>query len=788
MNASPDRYGIGRRTSVLVTFLWVLGLAGAALAQPDPAADQMDFADGLFQRGLYGEAAKEYRTYLERYPRGAEAPVARYRLGEAEYAAGNHAAALEALDGFLASGASGDLRLRAQLRKGEVLYRLKKAPEAVAVLEPLAKEGTAESVRVPALYYLGRANHDAGRLREAQTALKTLVEKHPGSALTPFARYQLAYVYLGLNEFENAASEFSNVAGSAEADDALRMECRFRAAEAYDKLGWHEPALQAYEQLRRDFPDSEYAGKAAAGYAGSLYRAGRFEEARAAAAEYLKRYPDAESAAAMRFLTAACLEQEKRYDEAVAAYRRVLQEGGASEFVSRARYKIAWSLYRAGKTQEAQAEAARFLQEHADSPLAGDAAFLSGVILEAEKDYAGALPRFLNVAEKYPQSEFAPEALFKAAECLNRLGRLEEASQAYERFVQRYRDHALAEEAILRAGDAAFARSSYETAVARYKEILEFVPGPATEEETLYRLALAHHNLQDAKASAEAFGKLVEKYPDSTHAAEAHLRIGDYLLSEGKDPLKAVTAYEEAQRRDKSGPLAAAILRGLALARYEAKDQDGAAEVFLKLMSEHPEVSLGDKTYAWVGERFLEQKKWNEAALAFETLLKRNPDYAEADTVRLKLAEAREASGAVDEALKHYRALAESGGAELSAEARFQLAQALEAAGKGEEAVKLYEETARTGTGERAVRARFRLGELAEARGDFAAAAGEYMRVAILFLHEELSPESLWRAGQCYEKAKQAEPARKAYQELVKDYPESEPAQKARQRLTELGA
>src|SRR5690606_17153558 len=124
--------------------------------------------------------AKEYRTYLERYPRGAEAPVARYRLGEAEYAAGNHAAALEALDGFLASGASGDLRLRAQRRKGEVLYRLKKAPEAVAVLEPLAKEGTAESVRVPALYYLGRANHDAGRLREAQTALKTLVEKHPG--------------------------------------------------------------------------------------------------------------------------------------------------------------------------------------------------------------------------------------------------------------------------------------------------------------------------------------------------------------------------------------------------------------------------------------------------------------------------------------------------------------------------------------------------------------------------------------------------------------------------------
>jgi TolA-binding protein len=76
---------------------------------------------------------------------------------------------------------------------------------------------------------------------------------------------------------------------------------------------------------------------------------------------------------------------------------------------------------------------------------------------------------------------------------------------------------------------------------------------------------------------------------------------------------------------------------------------------------------------------------------------------------------------------------------------------------------------------------------LYEGKGEFDAAARSYMRVAILFLHEELSPEALWRAAQCFEKANSREQARKSYEELVKDYPNSEQAAKAKQALAQLG-
>jgi TolA-binding protein len=61
------------------------------------------------------------------------------------------------------------------------------------------------------------------------------------------------------------------------------------------------------------------------------------------------------------------------------------------------------------------------------------------------------------------------------------------------------------------------------------------------------------------------------------------------------------------------------------------------------------------------------------------------------------------------------------------------------------------------------------------------------MRVAILFLHEQLSPESLWRAGQCFEKAGSRDQAKKSYDELIRDYGNSEQATKAKAALAQLG-
>ena len=771
-------------------FAALIFLAGAVAAAEPAGQAEFDFANGLFQRGFYKEAAAEYRSYLEKRPDGEQASSALYRLGEAAYAAHDYEAALKAFDQLLARKPEGDILERTTLSRAEVLYFLKRPADAAMALESLSGEGSSGETRARALYYLGKVNAESNNLDAAEADFKKLIEALPDSPFVPYARYQLALVYLARGNHEEAATTLSTVAQS-NADESLRAEARFRAAEAFDQIGWFDAAVQAYDQLEKDFPNSVYAERAEYGHIWALYHAGKFAESAAAAQDFLNKKPDSPQAPGMKYLLGNCLQQQQRYDEAMAVYKQIRTDHPKSEFAARAQYKIAWCLNLAGKLEEAKAEISAFLQSP-DPKMVGDAAFLLGTIMVSLGDYENAYEEFRLVSEKYADSDFGAEALYKGGECLAHLGRTDEAANIFEQFAAKYPENELTEQAMLRAGDAEFFSSAFADAVEKYKKILEGAPDPAVEQDTLYRLAITYHNMKDYESSAATFKTLLEKYPQTPRAAEAHIRIGDHYVRDVKDAVKAIESYTAALNTDPQesaggGATAGRAVKGLALARYETKDFDAACEMFLKVMKEYPSVALSEETYAWVGQRLYDQQKWDQAAQAFEALLKARPDYLNPERVRFKIAECSEAGGKPDDAVKLYQAVVDMAPqSAVAVDAKYKMAMLHEAQKKHDEAFKLFEEVANTNTGVTSTRARFHLGELYEAKGDFESAARSYMYVVIVFLNEELAPESLWRAGQCFEKAGSAEQARKTYEELIATYPDSEQAKKARESVAQL--
>jgi len=748
---------------------------------------QIDFANGLFHRGFFEEAAQEYGNYLEEFPEGEHKATALYRLGESHYAAGHYEKALEAFTQLLASGLGDEaLRQRATLSKGEVLYYLKRFEEAAKVLGGLA-EGVDEQTRTRALYHLGKVYHDSGKPDKAIERFTALLEQYPENALAPYARYQTAFVHLSQEDLESAAVAFSEVAGS-HVDEHLRMESRFRAAETYDKIGWFSAAVKEYERLKSDFPDSEYARRAEYGYTWALYHAGKYAEASVAAERFIKTHPDAPESVGMTYLCGNCLQQQKQYDAAAEVYQRIMAEHPESPFALRSQYKLGWVFHLAGTQDRAREQVTAFLKTCQDEAMLGDAAFLLGKIVAAEGNYEDAYQEFRLVAEKYPDGEFGAEALYKAGECLAQLGRISEAAKVFEQFANRYPDNPLTEEALLRVGDAQLSSDAFEEAVAKYKAILESPATPSVEENTLYRLAITYYNMKDYTSSTATYQQIIERFPSSPHVPEAHFRIGDHYLRDIEDPLKAIAPFEAALHGAPEGKYAGRALKGLALAHYQTKDYEDAVALFLRLMREYPRVSLNEETYAWVGQRCFDAERWADAATAFDALLTAEPDYPNPERVRFKVAECSEAAGKLDEAIRLFGTVVETAPAStLAIEARYRMARLYETAGNSDKALELYEQAANTNNSEAAARARFRLGELYEAKGEFATAARSYLRVAILFLHEDLSPESLWRAGQCFEKAESLDQARKTYGELVKDYADTDQATKAKERLAALG-
>lgn len=777
-----------------VRLLYALLIAGAALCRAglaagadDPEQGQIDFANSLFRSEYYDLAADEYRKYVDTYPEGKFLDEALYRLGESEYSAGNHESALEAFDKLLVTRPSAPGRGRATLRKGELLYRLKRPDEAAPVLQSLTPKDAPTETRAGALYYLGKLEYDRSNFDAAINDFKAIIEGLPDNPLAPYARYQLALIYLAKKDGENAAIQFSAVADSG-AEGNLKVECGFRAAEAYDSIGWYDAAEARYKQVQDQFPDSPYAERAAYGYAWAQYHAGKIPDAIANATAYLEKHPDGPNAIGIEYLRGNCAQQQDRYDDAIGIYRDLLKKHPESPFAARAQYKIAWTLFLAGKPEEAKQEVSTFLATYTDPALLGDAAFLRGTILHSEQKYEEAYQEFRVVAEQYTQSEFAPEAMYKMGECLAQLNRMEEAANVFATFATTYPGHALVQEAILRVGDAKFLAAKFSDAIAEYKRVLESAPDPVKEELTLYRLAVAYHNTQDFKSSADTFRMLLEKFPETSHRAEAFVRIGFQQLGDGKDPVHAIESFQNAQQVDPKGPFAGRAMLGLAQARYQTKDLDGAADAFLRVVNDFPSVKLNEQTYAWAAEHLFGQKKWEDAAKIYAALLKGVPDYPTPERVKFRIAECSDEAGNADKAIDLYRGVVDTAPLSSSAvEAKFRMAKLFEGKKEIDKALVYYEQAATTNTGETAAAARYRIAELLEGRAEFAGAAKSYLQIHLMFLDPERGPESLWRAGQCFEKASDATNAKRAYEDLAKAYPESEQAGKAKSRLAELG-
>lgn len=768
-------------------------LLGVLCATMPAAADeqaQFDFANGLFARGFNEEAAAEYRSYLKQYPEGAHRPESLYRLGEAEFALGKHKEALEAFDQFLAAFPQHALAVTVQGRKGVALYLLGKLDNAVAALGPVASaEGASAEVRGGALYYLGKAHFDAKQVPEASAAFRTLIETQSDSPYTPLAQYQLAFLFLGENNIEQAAITFSELASNAAANEELRREARFRAAEAYDKLGWYDAAAGAYDQLQKEFPNTEHADRALFGHAWSLYHAKKYDDAVAVARKLIGAKPDSPQAAGLRYLVGNCLQQTGKAPEALAEFQQVQEKYPKSEYAARAQYKEGYLRYTAGETEPAKGLLEAFLARELSTGLEADARYLLGMIAFGAAQHEPAFGLFQQALDTQPAGAYRTDAAYQAAQSLMELKRFEEARDRFVAFTTDFPEEARVSTALTRAGDAAFELKDFAGAEALYAQAIEKSTGDARGE-ALYRLAVARHNAGRAAESVQAFDQLLAEFPEGPRAIEAHLRAGQYWLATGAEPLKAIPHFEAALKAAPEGPLAGELTKGLALARYESKDLDGAAQTFVKLIRQWPTVKLNETTYAWTGQYLFDKQAWADAGVVLQALLDNVPEYPERPRVALKVAECAERAEQLDDAFAKYEALvAAAPDSPVAAEARFRQAGILEKKGETDRAVEMYLAAAESvASGDVGARARFRLGEMRAAQGQFSDAAKQYMRVAILYLHPELGPEALWRAGECFEQGGEKDQAVKTYQELMKEYPESEQAGKAKARLAELAA
>ncbi|MXX05008.1 MAG: tetratricopeptide repeat protein [Gemmatimonadetes bacterium] len=223
-------------------------------------------------------------------------------------------------------------------------------------------------------------------------------------------------------------------------------------------------------------------------------------------------------------------------------------------------------------------------------------------------------------------------------------------------------------------------------------------------------------------------------------------------------------------------PQTSSITLEKAVALYESGRHDQAREAFLLMLDDRPE----DPVVLYYLGRLDPDRE--AAEQYFLKVLMHGPEHVLADDALLEVARIQFALERHDDAVNACnRFLSAYPDSELEDEARFLLGQALLAGRRPELSRMVFQQLLASEPDTTLVQsARLAIAESYRAQEDFIEAARQYLRFEIDFQGVEGLEAVLWEAGQCLEAAGRTVEAGFVYQRLIKRYPDSPEANRAR--------
>ncbi len=501
---------------------------------------------------------------------------------------------------------------------------------AIEMFNRFLSEHPTDTRRADVLFWLAEAYYRSKLYRNALAHYQALLEQFPATPHRESILYGMAWSHFHLRHFAKAAALFERLLRefprSPYALDALA-----RKADALYLSGKFLAAAATYRQVVARAPRTELAQYCAYQVAQSLYRAKDYEGVVRETERFLKLYPYASLADDALYLHGWTLFQLKRYDAAIQAFQQLLDRYPNSPLRERTLYAIGDAYYNAGQ-------------------------------------YERAIDAYQQFVSTYPNSPFAASALQSIQYCYVLLGKQEEAELVIENFTAQFPQTPLAQELYWQKADALFASGQYRDAAEEFQKFLERYPDADRAAEALFWLAKSYASMAEGAVRSQLLHQadsllqvLIQRYPHSPVALRAQFErgriarlLGNVALADSlwaqlsaavPDSIIGIKAlFERAYLKEELGDTAAALALYQQLAtRYpntdfgqrsqfrlaayyrDRKEYDRARQEFAKLVD--ADSPLAAEAQYWIGELWLREKNYTNAAKAFQQVKRRFAQY-----------------------------------------------------------------------------------------------------------------------------------------------------------------
>lgn len=754
-------------------------LVALALAVLSPAAvaldsqEQLQFADGVFARGMWEVAIKEYQAFLPQNTNAALAEVVRYRMGECEKSLGRAKEAETHYRWVYDQSADSEYHFRAGLRLAELLDQAGRPEEKIVLLSGMAAANPPPELAAACRYMIGAAMEKSGQTAEAVRSFEAILKDYPASSFAAYAALALGGIREKQDPSGVRAVELYTRAATNPASPRVAAEAWFQLGETYFRQKKYKESARAYERLAALYPKDERVAESRFQAGWAFHNAGLYADALKIAGAALGGADTARKAEWL-YLKANCERQLARNEDAAQTYAAVPQQHPDAVLADSAAYERALTLYKMGRFQDAVAQG-RSLE--ASTRVKKDVYWLLAESYASLKDEANAVQYYRLLVDQFPDSNLAADAMYRLAHLLQRKGGLIEAAAMFGQLVEKFPKHDLAPQALFASALCYSKAQKHELAVREWGRLLQEYPKCSMAEEALYQKAVSETFLRRDAQSMETWRTLLTSFPGTKYAADARFWSGVLEEEAGKFE-EAEESFRNALKVGPSPDLLGRAQFRLALVLQRRSKPDESAALLQGLLATPMREKFTPELLEWLADYHLSHHAFEPASGVADMLLSRTNEEAWTQVGWCLKGKAAQGAGKADDAQAAFeKAVALKVKTQAAAEAFLRLGDLALARNDAAKAQGFYDQAASLSSSDALLPIRVQsyagTARALKAKGDWAGAAKHFLSVAVLFDDASLVPECLHEAAEAYAKIGKTDESRKAVRELMDRFPDS---------------
>lgn len=766
-------------------------------AQEAGVEDVLAYADLLFSREQFGLAAQQYQVFIQENPNSGNLQIAWFRLGECYLKVNQVEDANTTFNYLINQFKRGPFVGSAAYRMAVLRFNDKDYRNALAYFKVAKDELTNEEAKLQARFYHARSLQLTQQAKEALAGFEEIIKAKPAEE-NPFyerASLESARLAFELGDTAKALEQFKSLAETATTQE-IKEEAIVRGGLLAAEAGQTEASEELLNAALRFSDTSPWKNLAQVGAIFNAFTREDYDRVVALYNTAAYSAPD-ESRAKMLLIVGHSFRLKGDLDSAARLYSLV--EGKYPEQTEgiEAGYRRLQILHQQSDPMLPEV-ATRFAQKQRQidpDSVYIDMAWLMKAewhFIQAENSASGsgsdfAKKHFGDAAEAYKQvrldnidEKYRETALYKTGWSQVESGDLQEGILTLSRFVSRHPQSAFASSALAKRAVAYQSQGDHQFALGDFQSIATRYPDAPEVEFALQQVALIFAHQRKTTEMINAYNELLEKFPDTNGAGEAHYWIGvGYFDLEQHQ--QAVPNLEKGRELDPNLEDQATLR--LVICHYQLEDIAKLAAESRRYLEGEPEEKNEDSgkkraaipppVLEYLGKKLAAEEDYENADY-FLTIISTPDDPAQTTASTWKLlAESRRklkkhtgAIAAYDHFLLQTERPSERAGAYLERGiSQFCLRDFEQARNSAQESLRSQKE------GRTNAEARLLLGDIGAAEGNLEEAAREYLVVSQIFSDPEVTPRALAKAINAYQSLGNRDRAQELQDELSRQFP-----------------